>query len=281
MQDQLNVTPAITAQPRMPLLATGIKKRPGSRQASILLAILGLGVIGLWVLTNDWSTMSSMLVLAGISLLTTAILLYFLTPDRYLRSEVYEAMCLTDSLIIGRMLSSPLVTARGIYIPAKPTGVLKLVLPLSGDVSNEELELPVDEASTMYVLSGKQIKGVVIDPPGQGLFRYVQSIGAIFTSNGLEWEIRDVMENCLEIASRVGLKADGGKVTVTMSDIASWGMCEHIRREDQGICSQTGCPLCSFVCCMVASGTGKKVRIEDVTASGRSIILTLELMEES
>ncbi len=278
MQDQLDVIPGITAQQRMLRLVQYIKKMPGSRQASILLAILGLGVIGLWVLTNDWSTMSSMLVLAGISLLATAVLLYFLTPDRYLRSEVYEAMCLTDSLIIGRMLSSPLVTARGIYIQAKPAGILKLLLPLAGDSGTEELELPVDEASTMYVLSGKQIKGVVIDPPGQGLFRYVQSIGAIFTSNGLEWEIRDVMENCLEIASRVWLKAEGGKVTVTMLDIASRGMCEHIRIEDKGICSQTGCPLCSFVCCMVANGTGKKVRIEDVTASGRSVTLTLELM---
>jgi predicted nucleic acid-binding Zn finger protein len=115
-------------------------------------------------------------------------------------------------------------------------------------------------------------------PPGYELYKYSQSIGAVFTPEGLENEIKDVMENGLELAASVSLKQDGNHITVTMKRLANEGMCIAIRREHPGICVQTGCPICSFVGCMVVSGTGKKARIEKVHVADHIVNITFELI---
>jgi hypothetical protein len=245
------------------------------KPTAICLAALGLAILALWYLTNDESMMSMLLSLMGVSLLAIAIILYFFTPNRYLRDEVYNAMCETDVVSIRKILSSLLINSRGIYLPAKQAGSTKLFIPLSDSVEGLGTgAFPV--AGAVFNVSDKNLKGILLDPPGQGLFLYTQRIGAYFTPEGLESEIKDVMENGLELVAKVSVKTGDGLVQVELNDIACRGMCESIRETDPVICSQTGCPVCSLVGCMVADGLGRKVRIKDVDVSGRKIRLIIE-----
>jgi len=248
------------------------------RPASIALSLLGIVVLVLWILTSDGSMMSSLLAMTGSTFIAIAVLMSLLTPNRYLRNEVYEAMCISDVVSINRILSSLLISSRGIYLPAKMAGSTKLFIPLSDNSPAVELRTHRED---VFNISGRKINGLVIDPPGQGLFRYVQSIGALFTSEGLENEIKDVLENNLELASKVSVKTGGNTVTISMSNIACSNMCEAIRRDHPEICTRTGCPICSLAGCMVADGMGKKVRIAGVRVDGKKIRLALEILGDT
>ncbi len=109
----------------------------------------------------------------------------------------------------------------------------------------------------------------MLEPPGYRLLAYAREIGATFTDEGLENEMKDALENSLELAGHVAVRREGDEVLVTMGDLANDGMCAAVRKESPGICTQTGCPVCSLVACMIAEGTGRMVRIERTTSKAR------------
>ncbi len=249
--------------------------RKGIRGTSLALALLGALVIGFWFITNDGSVMSMLIILAGISVLTLSAILFFFSPSGYLRDDIADAICLSNTLTLNKVLSSLMVESKGIYVPGGQTGTIKVFLPLS---RLNDLELAsIVPGSNVFNVSGPT-KGISIAPPGYGLFQHAARTGAIFTEEGLENEIKDVLERGMELASSVNVKREGSQVRVSLRGIVNHGMCSSIRAEDPGICLQMGCPICSFVACMVAAGTGKKVMLEHVSVDKRTIHLTYGLV---
>ena len=226
-------------------------------------------------LTNDGSVVSMLLLLCGLALLTISIMLWFFSPSRYLRSEVVDAMVMSNALNINDMVSSLLISSRGVYIPASQAGATKVFLPLSSS-SSSVTDVSIAPGQVFSVTGSA--KGITLTPPGYGLFAYSRRIGALFTEEGMENEIRDIMENSLELASGVSVKRDGDKVYITMKDIANREMCSSLRKENPLICVQAGCPICSLLGCMVVDATGRKARVESVKAEGKTISLTYELL---
>lgn len=242
---------------------------------SLALALLGALVTGFWLITNDGSTTSMLLLLAGISLLALSVILFFFSPSRYLRDDVSDALGLSNTLALHKVLSSLMVQSKGVYISDGPHGPVKVFLPLSALDGGEVASIV--PGSGVFNVAGP-IKGISLVPPGYGLFRYAVRIGAVFTDEGIENEIKDVMERGMELASSVNVKREGDRVVVSLRSIVNQGMCRSIRSEDPGICLRTGCPICSFAACMVSAGTGKKVRLDHVSVNGGTIHLTYELI---
>jgi hypothetical protein len=250
--------------------------RWGIRPASISLAFFGVLVLVAWYLTNDQSKMSMLLMLAGISIIVLSFMLFFLSPTRYLRNEVVDAMSVTNTLNVGRMLSSLFIDSKGIYVPGSDSRLLSVFMPLSSKANVDIGTLKPGNDTISESSSG--IKGITLSPPGYGLFNYAQKIGAAFTPEGLENEIKDVLENGLELASSVNVKQDGARFVVSMRGVADAGMCATLRKEDPRICGQLGCPICSLVGCMIVSGTGHKARIEGTSVTNDTVTVTYELI---
>lgn len=253
-----------------------MEKASQMKYASAVLAALGVASLVLWLFVNDGSSTSMLLLLSAIGVIVLAILLYFFSPSRYLRADVSSALAVSDTMSINSMLSELLVTSRGIHIPSAQAGAPKLFLPLSGTLSTGEIE-SVKAGGPVFEVSGG-VKGIALSPPGRGLLVYAQSIGATFSDEGLENEIRDILENGMELADRVSVRREGGRVTVDIRGLANAGMCMTIRKEDAGICSRTCCPICSFIACMVAEGSNKKVMVESVKSEGGAISVTYEVI---
>lgn len=247
-----------------------------AKYASAVLAALGVAALALWLLTGDGSATSMLLLLSGIGVVVLAILLYFFSPYRYLRAEVGGAMVMSDTLSLNRILTSLLVNTRGVHIPASQAGLPKLFLPLSGTLGTGQLSA-LKSGDAVFEVSG-DTKGIALLPPGRSLFTYVQSIGASFSEEGVDNEIKDVLESGLELVSKASVTRENGHVVVSMQGLAVADMCAAMRREDPGICTRTSCPICSFIACMVAEGTGKKVMVESVKTESRAIIVTYELV---
>src|SRR5271157_213983 len=260
----------------------GKKFISGYVQARIAPASIALGIFGIIVLVICLATLNinandlwtDLLFLAGTGIIVIAILLYFFTPSLYLRDDVCDAMARSDVMTLNRILESLLIESKGIYVPASQAGAMRLFIPLSSADINFGL---IDPGVGVFNNTGA-VKGLSLNPPGHGLFLYALSIGAAFTDTGLENEIKDVMENGMEMAAAVSVKRDGDLLVVSMRDIVNNGMCRSIRDEDPGVCTQTGCPICSFVGCMIAAGTMNKTRIKNIEVNGKIITASFELL---
>src|SRR5512138_1456876 len=101
-----------------------MKKRPvaqggwAMRPAALVLALFGFAILAFWYLTNDGSNIAMLVMLAGVGVLAIAVLLFFLSPSRYISDEVADAIALSSIRNIRRMLSAMMMDAPGIYVPA-------------------------------------------------------------------------------------------------------------------------------------------------------------------
>lgn len=249
------------------------QSRWANRPAAAGLLLIGLALFAVWALARDGSAMSMLLLLAAVTMSSLAVLLYFLSPSAFLRAEVADAEAVSNALNVGRVLSGLLIEARGIYTPASLSGATKVFVP----VAEGAADLPKASGS-VFVAPREGARGIMLDPPGYGLLAHAREIGAAFTDEGLENELKDIVENGLELARRAGVTRKGDEVTVTMAGLANAGMCERIRKEDPGVCARIGCPVCSFAACAVAEGTGRRLRIRNVSAEGGTVRVTLELI---
>jgi hypothetical protein len=240
------------------------------RPAALGLFILGLAILAFWILTRDGSIQSSLLLLAGLTAAAVGVLLYYLSPARFLRGEVADALAVTGVLDLGKILSSLLIEGRGVYVPASEGGCTKVFVPVAGTPA----EIPL--AGGVFVAGPD--KGVLLDPPGYGLLSCSRLISPPLTEEGLENEIADLLEGGLELAGKAAVKREDGLVTVTMTDLANAGLCATVRRENPRLCTQIGCPICSFAACLVADGLRRRVCIESVEVRGKVVKATFRVL---
>jgi hypothetical protein len=232
------------------------------RRGSLKTAALGTFAFGVIILatglvTKNASTASTLLKLQGISVICLSILLYFVSPARSVGSEVCNAMTLANMQSIGRILSFERIKSSGTYEPAKDKGPIKVVFPNTPTRNGRDLI-----------------------PPGYGLYQYAMSIGASFTEEDIENEIKDLLKNSLELASDVSVKIYLDRVWVTISGLATSGLCASLRKEDKRLCCQIGCPVCSLVGCIIVDATKRKARIAFVNVKGDNVYVLYELLQE-
>lgn len=241
------------------------------------LALIGLALLIFWYLTSNSSLMSIVIFLAGVTLLSSAVLLYFMTPARYLRSEVSDGVALGNTLNVQRLLSGMLIEGQGIHLPVSRAGGPKVFIPVS---DGGRLPLEAFKAGSIFIVPADgAARGLLLEPPGCGLVRQACQIGAGFSDSGLEGELKDVLEKGLELARTVEVKRAGGEVRVSLAGMASAGMCEFIRREHPGLCTRIGCPICSFIACAIVDGTGRPARIKSIAAEDQALTVTFEVLK--
>jgi hypothetical protein len=106
---------------------------------------------------------------------------------------------------------------------------------------------------------------------------HAKRLGATFTPEGLEDEMRDTLVNGFELAGKVRLEKGPDRIFVELRNVADATSCATIRKRNPGICAGTGCPLCSFVGCMVSEGTGRKIVLDEAGVRGKTIRLWYRL----
>lgn len=254
-----------------------LRPGPGYNQTAIVLAAFGAIVLAAGFYPNNGSKASLLLILTGISIIAAAIILFFFSPYRYIRSDVCDSMFVSNALNLGKMLSYFNATSSAIYSPVS-AGSVKAIIPISGDIDYGLAKAILAKDGVTTSIDGSETKGILLTPPGNGLFSNALGIGAHFSPESLEYSIKDVVENGMELASSVTVWREDNRLHVTMKNLANSGMCRSIRKEDKMVCSIIGCPICSFISCMVASGIGRNTRVEKLSADGNRIELIYELL---
>jgi hypothetical protein len=239
-------------------------------------AMLALG-LALFYVSYDNSltdTRSIFFTIAGISVVILAIVFYYLSPARFLRNDVCDAMCVTNTEFMYRTLM-PLAVYRPVYVPPGISGDGRTLLLVSeGGSRNTAL----NDGGIHVQGPGFGEKDIFVVPPGYGLMEHAKRLGATFTQEGLEDEMRDVLVNGFELAGRVRMVKSQDRVSVELRNVAVATLCAKLRKSDPDICAGTGCPLCSFVGCMITEGTGRKAVLEKANTRGKKIWLSFRLI---
>jgi hypothetical protein len=212
------------------------------------------------------------LTISGANIVALSILFFFLTPYKYINSEVCDAISISNTELTCNILSPLFSESSCTYIPSSGSEPIKIFIPTSLAYSG------IEAIENISYSGGSDKKGVFLTPPGYGLFTYSKSIGALYSAEDLANEIKDVVVKSLELAGRVEVEQDPDSISVKMYDIANSGMCNSIRKKYRNICHKIGCPICSMIACMVVEGTGRRAIIDRVMVDGKMISLAFKLM---
>lgn len=243
--------------------------------ALVVLAIFGILLIWASFMEAISSKLAVSLALAGVSIISVSLLYYFVSPSRLIRSEVCDAMSLSNAELMNTLLEPLVGDAKGVYIPSSIVGVTQvLILTKDGEFSKAFF----DKAASITGMNADDKSCIFITPPGYGLYSYVKSLGASFTREGLEDQIKDVLVNGLELAPSVDVSGSPDSMQVRVNGLSDSPMCKAMRQKGRRACEQVGCPICSFIACMVVEGTGMRAMISDVKLDKKAIVLTFKLL---
>lgn len=251
----------------------GMRSGKKAGLVSGILAIFGLALIGIPFAMSIPAQLSIVLAIAGIGVLLSAILLYLVTPHRLVRGDVCDAEAISCIELIGDMLTPLAGDSKGIYMPASHGRPIKVFIPARGALVKE-----YSKGDGIMGMSVSGMEGILITPPGYGLLEHARSLGAAISAEGMESDIADVLANGMELASSVEVKRERDCVSVRLHGIAGTQMCRRIRQKRPTVCYQAGCPICSFVACMVTEGTGRPIMASAIKADGKDVNITYTLL---
>lgn len=243
--------------------------------ALVVLVIFGILLIWASFLENVSSQLAITMALAGISITAASILYFFVSPSRLIDSEVSDAMSLSNAVLVNTLLEPLIGDAKGVYIPSSAIGVTQ-VLIMTQD--SEFSKAYLDKAASVTGINTGNNSCIFITPPGYGLYSYVESLGASFTHEGLEDQIRDVLVNGLELAPSAEVSYIQGSVQVRINGLSDSPLCKAMRQTGERACKLVGCPICSFIACMVVEGTGMRAMVSNVKLDESAVILTYRLL---
>lgn len=264
------------------ILKTATNSALNMLSSSLLLLLLCGMVISefsLVILNNP--ELSLILLITGINFILFSIMFISLSSSKTTKTDVCEAISMPNIDNISNILSSLLIDSKGVYAPVNNSDNIKVFIPLesSTDVEGIDSQELVEDVKT-FNFGEHNLKRIVLTPPGYGLYLHVIDQGVRFTASGIENEIKDILVNYLEIASKADVAIEGNRVYVKMSNLAYGAMCTTIRENEPDICTKIGCPICSFVGCAIVAGLGKQVVIENVCPEKKSIYVTFLLIGE-
>jgi hypothetical protein len=243
--------------------------------ALVVLATFGILLIWASFTESASGTLAVSLALAGVSIVLVSILYFFITPSRLVNSEVCDAMSLSNAELMNTLLEPLVGNAKGVYIPSSIVGTTQ-VLILTKD--SEFSKAFLDKAASITGMSADNKSCIFITPPGYGLYSYAKSLGASFTREGLEDQIKDVLVNGLELVPSVEVSSSEDSVQVRVSGLSDSPQCKAMMQKGKRACEQVGCPICSFIACMVVEGTGMRAMISDVRLDTKAIVLDFKLL---
>jgi hypothetical protein len=241
--------------------------------ASVALAIFGLAIMG-YSFIIAIPLLSSVLAIAGISVVLVAILFYYVSPARLIDSDLYNASVVSSISLTNSLLRPVAGEARSIYVPSSRVGSTKVFIP----TNNESYSNVFASGTDIINISDSGKNGFFLTPPGYGLYEYARKLGANFTEEGMEHEIRDTIVKGLELASSVNVARHGDVVSVHLYDVVGSSMCHTLRQKDSRACCQVGCPICSCISCMVVESTDRRAMVMQIKANGKSLDLTYKLL---
>ena len=240
-------------------------------------------ILGLISLAASAFYASSILAFIGLGLTFWGALLLYITPTRYVKLDLLNAIAPSTLANIEKMLTSSKLNEKGIYLPPKYLRDFESSLIFIPSKANQTLPKPeeIDEEE-LYL---KNPRGIFLTPPGLTLSRlFEKELGTSFTKTDLNYiqnNLPKLLIEEMEIAENVEVITENNLITIEITNHIFNEICEETRKL-QKTHEAMGCPLSSAIACALAKATGKPITIlkEEQTQDGKTTKIQYRLLEE-
>jgi hypothetical protein len=271
------------------------------RATGAFLLVLGTVITLIAYPSYNTSTMSNVLMMAGVTALFLGGVTLFLNTEKFLSSKVAERFHLSTTIVLDDLLRDLRLRNKGIYIPASRTGSeTKVFVPLRRGYKVPPAARLKDDHAFLIGLSDTAEEGVLMQPLGYELFTYTEEDMKVdwksqedadsgghggreqppSESEHLRKKLEAVLVNGLQLADSVTVSDGDGELRVSLQNSSYFSACEVIMERAPQVCKQIGCPLCSLIACIYTEHVDKEVTIEDVHRSHRNINVTCKVRPE-
>jgi hypothetical protein len=218
-------------------------------------SLLGLGIL---ILAASVFFASTILAFIGLGLTLWGVLVFFIQPQKYVKSDLINATALSSLKTIDKMVASMGYGEKGVYVPA---GKEKAVVFIPSE--------PFSRIPGSSAVEGKTFldnpQGMIIVPPGLALASLIEKkLGFTLKNCGVDTLIQalpKVLVEDLEVVRDVEVEMKDGKVTFSLVDSIYADFCREIH--DTSRRCGLGCPMCSALACILTVASGKPVIFEE------------------
>jgi hypothetical protein len=240
-------------------------------------------ILGLISLAASAFYASSILAFIGLGLTFWGALLLYITPTRYVKLDLLNAIAPSTLANIEKMLTSSKLNEKGIYLPPKYLRDFESSLVFIPSKNNKTLPRPeqIDEEK----LYSKNPDGLFLTPPGLALSKlFEKELGTSFTKTDLNY-IQNNLPKLLieetEIAENAEVITENNVIIVEVTNHIFNEICEETRKL-QKTHEAIGCTLSSAIACALAKATGKPITIEkeELSEDGKTTKIQYKVLED-
>jgi len=240
------------------------------------LAGYALTIVGALALISSIISSSSTLAFIGLGLTFWGILLLYIKPTKYIRSELLDSTAISTLTNLDKLLTDLKYQGTPVYTSPrtlKELGAAVIFIP-----ATTEAALPsIEEIAEDKVLL-KNPNGIRLTPPGLALASLVEKEMGIDLStadiNYLQNNLAKVLIEDLEIAEGFEIEANKNNIHVKIKTPIYKDLCNEVRKLPN-ICPSIGCPLCSSIACILTRVTNKPVVIEKEEPSEKATVIDI------
>jgi hypothetical protein len=245
---------------------------------------IGYGLLGIGLFALALSVMfgSTILVFIGLGLAFWGMLVFFVRPQKYVRSDLMTATAWSSMKSVDDMMLGLGYREKGVYIPAGPEKAVVFIPlePFSKLPSPSVVAQGLAADGKMYL---RDPDGLLVVPPGLALANLIEKkLGFNIKDSGLDRLLQSlpkVLMN-LEIVSNAEVEVEGNFVRFKLSDSIYADFCKQVR--DNSRPCGLGCPMCSALACILALATGNPVLFEEdkMAPDGKTTLSNYKLLTE-
>ena len=245
---------------------------------------IGYGLLGIGLVALAASVMfgSTILVFIGLGLAFWGMLVFFVRPQKYVRSDLMTATAWSSLKTVDDMMLGLGYRERGVYIPAGPEKAVVFIPsePFSRLPSPSVIAQGLSADGKLYL---HDPDGLLVVPPGLALANLIEKkLGFNVKDSGLDRVIQSlpkVLVN-LEIVSNAEVEVEGNFIRFKLSDSIYADFCKQVR--DNSRPCGLGCPMCSALACILALATGKPVLFDEdkLAPDGKTTLSNYQLVTE-
>jgi len=244
------------------------ERRGEFRRSGLALIVFGAFVLVVGTLGYTGTTLSSLFVLSGVGTVFVGVLTIFLTPERFVRSEVMHRGLLSSLRAMDGILRDLGLSSSALYLPSTYKGRPLLVIPVSE--KHFDLQGWLKRPSEGVFVVGKSAEGcgLAFEPLGASLLSLVKDEFRPSLSDEAE-TISQLMEEVythgLDLCDAVELERLDGLIRVRFTSPLFLEFCVEVSRDAPLLCTSVGCPYCSLALLLVCESMETPLKKRECT----------------